>query len=148
MWRPQWRPKRYNGFPLISIAGKGDVCLAHFDDILASQQHEASIKRKDLSHPRDRAVRSPSAIFAGRSLLENKRPDNHDFRPAIIMTASVAERRIKKELQKLRNSGDELGMAVEVGSTPKEWVVTIVGTNAHMLRDSHRETVNLHSPRL
>ena len=43
------------------------------------------------------------------------------------MTASVAERRIKKELQKLRNAREELGMSVEVGSSPIEWFVTIVG---------------------
>ncbi|CBJ32533.1 conserved unknown protein [Ectocarpus siliculosus] len=30
------------------------------------------------------------------------------------MTASVAERRIKKELQKLKKAGDEVGMAVEL----------------------------------
>lgn len=43
------------------------------------------------------------------------------------MTASVAERRIKKELQKLRNAREELGMTVEVGSSPIEWFVTIIG---------------------
>lgn len=43
------------------------------------------------------------------------------------MTASVAERRIKKELQKLKKAGDDVGMAVEVGATSTEWFVTIVG---------------------
>lgn len=43
------------------------------------------------------------------------------------MTASVAERRIKKELQKLRKAGDEVGMTVEVGACSTEWFVTIVG---------------------
>lgn len=43
------------------------------------------------------------------------------------MTASVAERRIKKELQKLKKAGDEVGMTVEVGSCSTEWFVTIVG---------------------
>eukprot|EP00752_Nemacystus_decipiens_P018186 g16316.t1 len=43
------------------------------------------------------------------------------------MTASVAERRIKKELQKLKKAGDEVGMTVEVGASNTEWFVTIVG---------------------
>lgn len=43
------------------------------------------------------------------------------------MTASVAERRIKKELQKLEKAGDEVGMTVEVGASNTEWFVTIVG---------------------
>lgn len=43
------------------------------------------------------------------------------------MTASVAERRIKKELQKLKKAGDEVGMTVEVGASSTEWFVTIVG---------------------
>lgn len=47
--------------------------------------------------------------------------------PCATMTATVAERRIKKELQKLRNARDELGMTVEVGSSPIEWFVTIIG---------------------
>lgn len=48
------------------------------------------------------------------------------------MTASVAERRIKKELQKLRNAREELGMTVEVGSSPIEWFVTIIGERQAM----------------
>lgn len=48
-------------------------------------------------------------------------------RTELIMTASVAERRIKKELQKLKKAGDEVGMTVEVGSSSTEWFVTIVG---------------------
>lgn len=44
------------------------------------------------------------------------------------MTATVAERRVKKELQKLRKDPMD-GMAVEVGSNPSEWFVTIVGEN-------------------
>lgn len=42
------------------------------------------------------------------------------------MTVTVAERRVKKELQKLRKDPLE-GMSVEVGETPTEWFVTIVG---------------------
>lgn len=52
-------------------------------------------------------------------------PLRRDHHPT--MTASVAERRIKKELQKLRNAREELGMTVEVGSSPIEWFVTIIG---------------------
>ncbi|CAM9267470.1 unnamed protein product [Pylaiella littoralis] len=55
------------------------------------------------------------------------------------MTASVAERRIKKELQKLKKAGDDVGMAVEVGATSTEWFVTIpaplhphIYTNGHI----------------
>lgn len=42
------------------------------------------------------------------------------------MTASVATRRVKKELAKLRKDPLD-GMTVEVGSSPTEWFVTIVG---------------------
>lgn len=42
------------------------------------------------------------------------------------MTVTVAERRVKKELQKLRKDPLD-GMTVEVGDVPTEWFVTIVG---------------------
>lgn len=42
------------------------------------------------------------------------------------MTATVAERRVKKELQKLRKDPLD-GMSVEVGASATEWFVTIVG---------------------
>lgn len=56
------------------------------------------------------------------------------------MTASVAERRIKKELAKLRKAGDEVGMTVEVGASSTEWFVTIVGERE---RDAVRTAVGL-----
>lgn len=55
------------------------------------------------------------------------------------MTASVAERRIKKELQKLKKAGDDVGMAVEVGATSTEWFVTIVGENGEREQRGERE---------
>lgn len=42
------------------------------------------------------------------------------------MTTTVAERRVKKELQKLRKDPLD-GMTVEVGEVPTEWFVTIIG---------------------
>lgn len=42
------------------------------------------------------------------------------------MAATVAERRVKKELAKLRKDPLD-GIHVEVGSSPTEWFVTIVG---------------------
>lgn len=52
------------------------------------------------------------------------------------MTASVAERRIKKELQKLKKTGDEVGMTVEVGASNTEWFVTIIG-EARLTCEAH-----------
>lgn len=54
-----------------------------------------------------------------------------------IMTASVAERRVKKELQKLRKDPLD-GMTVEVGTAPTEWFVTIIGERE--TRERERES--------
>lgn len=56
------------------------------------------------------------------------------------MTASVAERRVKKELQKLRKDPLD-GMTVEVGTAPTEWFVTIIG---EIKRERRRERVSGH----
>ena len=51
---------------------------------------------------------------------------NFELDFAEIMTATVAERRVKKELQKLRKDPLD-GISVEVGSNSSEWFVEIVG---------------------